>query len=46
LARDKTRTSAWQTLAESGSLAGEVARAATTEAETLRSEFQSFLMAG
>ena len=27
LARDKTRTSAWQTLAESGSLAGEVARA-------------------
>lgn len=46
LARDKTRTPAWQTLAESGSLAGEVARAATTEAETLRSEFQSFLMAG
>jgi hypothetical protein len=46
LARDKTRTSAWQTLSESGSLAGEVARAATTEAETLRSEFQSFLTVG
>jgi hypothetical protein len=46
LARDKTRTPAWQTLAESGSLAGEVARAATTEAETLRSEFQGFLIAG
>jgi hypothetical protein len=46
LARDKTRTPAWQTLSESGSLAGEVARAATTEAETLRSEFQSFLTVG
>jgi hypothetical protein len=40
-ARDKTKT-----LAESGSLAGEVARAATHEAETLRSEFQGFLIAG
>src|SRR5206468_8855382 len=29
-ARDKTQTPAWQTLAQSGSLAGEVARAATT----------------
>ena len=45
-ARDKTNTPAWQTLAESGSLAGEVARAATYEAEMLRSEFQSFLIAG
>jgi len=43
LARDKTKTPAWQTLAQSGSLAGEVARAATTEAETLRSEFQTFI---
>jgi hypothetical protein len=46
LARDKTKTAAWQTLSQSGSLAGEVARAATTEAETLRTEFQSFLIAG
>jgi hypothetical protein len=45
-ARDKTKTPAWQTLAESGSLAGEVARAATHEAEMLRSEFHSFLIAG
>jgi len=45
-ARDKTNKPAWQTLAESGSLAGEVARAATYEAEMLRSEFQSFLIAG
>jgi hypothetical protein len=45
-ARDKTNTPAWQTLAESGSLAGEVARATTHEAEMLRSEFQSFLIAG
>ena len=46
LARDKTKTAAWQTLAQSGSLAGEVARAATAEAETLRTEFQGFLNAG
>jgi hypothetical protein len=45
-ARDKTKTPAWQTLTESGSLAGEVARATTDEAEMLRSEFQSFLIAG
>jgi hypothetical protein len=45
-ARGKTNTPAWQTLAESGSLAGEVARTATHEAEMLRSEFQSFLIAG
>jgi hypothetical protein len=43
LARDKTKTPAWQTLAQSGSLAGDVARAATTEADTLRSEFRSFI---
>ena len=46
LARDKTKTPAWQTLTQSGSLAGEVARTTTTEAETLRTEFQSFLMTG
>ena len=46
LARDKTKTAAWQTLTQSGSLAGEVARAATAEAETLRTEFQGFLNAG
>lgn len=42
-ARDKTQTAAWRTLAESSSLAGEVARAMTTEAETLRTEFRSFV---
>jgi hypothetical protein len=45
-ARDKTTTAAWNTLAQGGSLAGEVARMATTEAETLRTEFHSFLIAG
>ena len=44
-ARDKTQTPAWQTLAQSGALAGEVARATTQEAENLRSEFQRFLSA-
>jgi hypothetical protein len=42
-ARDKTTTSAWRTLVESGSLAGEVARATTLEAEKLRTEFKGFL---
>jgi hypothetical protein len=42
--RDRTQTAAWRTLAESGSLAAEVARAAATEAEELRAEFRSFLM--
>jgi hypothetical protein len=41
--RDKTRTAAWRTLAESGALAGEAARSTTQEAETLRTEFLSFL---
>ena len=45
-AREKTATAAWQTLARSGSLAGEVARATTTEAEALRREFHQFLIAG
>jgi hypothetical protein len=42
-ARDKTQTPAWRTLTESGALAGEVARAATMDAENLRTEFRSFL---
>lgn len=42
-ARDKTQTPAWRTLAESGALAGQVARAVTNEAETLRQEFRRFL---
>jgi len=45
-ARDKTRTAAWQTLAQSGSLAGEVARATTEEAEALRNEFRRFCIVG
>ena len=44
--RDKTGTAAWHTLAQSGSLAGEVARATTTEVEALRREFRHFLIAG
>jgi len=43
VARAKTQTAAWRTLAESSSLAGEVARAVTAETETLRDEFRSFL---
>ena len=42
-ARDRTNTAAWRVLAESGALAGEVARAMTADAETLRSEFKDFL---
>jgi hypothetical protein len=41
--RDKTKTAAWRTLIEGGSLAGEVARATASEAHKLRSEFQGFL---
>jgi hypothetical protein len=44
-ARDRTRTTAWRTLSESSALAGQVARAVTTEAETLRHEFRRFLAA-
>ena len=43
-AREKINTAAWRTLAESSSLAGEVARAVTTDTETLRSEFRSFIV--
>ena len=42
LVREKTQTPAWRTLVESGSLAGEMARATTLETETLRDEFRSF----
>jgi hypothetical protein len=41
--RDKTQTAAWRVVADSSSLAGEVARAVTIEAETLRIEFSSFV---
>ena len=40
---DRTQTGAWRTLADSGALVSEVARATTTEAETLRDEFRSAL---
>jgi hypothetical protein len=46
IAAEKTRTAAWRTLVESGSLAGELARATTTEAETLREEFRGFVNLG
>jgi hypothetical protein len=42
-AHDRTQTVAWRTLSETGSLAGEVARTTTTEAESLRKEFRSVL---
>ena len=42
---EKTGTAAWRTLVEGGALAGEVARLATTEAEELRKEFQTFVTA-
>jgi len=42
-AKDRTQTTAWRTLAESGALAGQVARAVTSDAETLRQEFRRFL---
>jgi hypothetical protein len=41
-AGEKTRSAAWRTVAESGALAGEVARATTQEAERLRAEFRQF----
>jgi hypothetical protein len=42
-AGNKIQTVAWRTLSESSSLAGEVARAVTSEADTLRTEFRSLL---
>lgn len=41
-ARDRTQTPAWRTLVESGSLAGEVARATASDAAMLRKEFEGF----
>jgi hypothetical protein len=41
--RHRTQTAAWRTLVQSGALAAEVARAATNDAEELRSEFRRFL---
>jgi hypothetical protein len=42
LARDKTHGPAWQTLAGSGSLAGEIARSIASDADLLTAEFNSF----
>jgi hypothetical protein len=42
-AREKAQTAAWRVVAESGSLAGEVARTVTTEADALRAEFRTFV---
>ena len=41
---ERTGCGAWQMLTESSTLAGEIARNTTAEAENLRSEFQSFLV--
>jgi hypothetical protein len=44
-ARDRTQTNAWRTLSASSSLAGEVARAVSEDADRLRREFRGFLAA-
>jgi len=41
--REKTATAAWQTVASSGALAGEVARTIAAEAEHLRQEFDTLI---
>ena len=41
--RDRTTTAAWRTIAETSALAGEVARAASVEAEKLKTEFQQLV---
>jgi hypothetical protein len=43
LAREKTSGAAWQTMADSSRLAGEIARSMATEAELLRTEFQQLI---
>jgi hypothetical protein len=43
--REKTNSDAWRSVVDASALVGEVARATTTEAEKLRSEFQGFLTA-
>jgi hypothetical protein len=40
---DRTATAAWRTLIDSGSLAGELARTTTNEADALRTEFRKLL---
>jgi hypothetical protein len=42
LVREKIAGPAWQTIVESGTLAGGIARAIAEEAETLKAEFRSF----
>jgi hypothetical protein len=42
LVQEKTAGAAWQRVAESGSLVGEVARTIASEADTLRAEFRAF----
>jgi len=42
---EKTNSDTWRSIVEASSLVGEIARATTTEAEELRSEFQDFLTA-
>jgi hypothetical protein len=44
LAREKTSGAAWQTMAGSSRLAGEIARAVADEAELLRAEFQQLMV--
>jgi hypothetical protein len=41
--QEKTATPAWRTVADSSTLAGEVARTITNDAAALREEFESFL---
>jgi hypothetical protein len=41
--QEKTGTPAWRTVAGSSALAGEVARSIATEADALKTEFDSFL---
>jgi hypothetical protein len=42
---EKTNSDAWRSVVDASSLVGEIARATTTEAEKLRSEFHGFLTA-
>jgi hypothetical protein len=43
LAREKTAGAAWRTIAETGTLAGEIARSIASEAQELRAEFRGFM---
>jgi hypothetical protein len=43
---ERTKSAAWRTLSQSSVLAGEIARATTQEAETLRAEFRRLLASG